>query len=323
MSLTRRKMIQGASALVFLAPMPARAGAATKMLDGPAFGGAWRLVLPIAADAEAARRVVEAVVEAVDAAMSPWRDDSEIARFNRSTVTGWHNISAMTCNVTAEAAEVSRLTGGAFDPTVGPLVARFGFGPITGDFARGDNILCRDDGLRKTDSALTLDLCGIAKGYALDLVGNSLRRLGMRDALIEMGGEVLALGAHPSGRSWQVAIEQPGARAFAVQRIIAPGTLALATSGHAPQGYGGLRGRISHLIDPITQRPALSALASVSVLAPTGARADALATALTVLGPDRGPQLARQINIPALFLIRRDSQIDEIITAGFDRHILA
>lgn len=322
MRLSRRKMILGASAVTLTAPLPALASAAIKVLDGPAFGSGWRLLLPVGADGDAARRVVGSVVGAIDAAMSPWRDGSEIARFNRSTRIDWQDISAATCTVTAEALEIARMTGGAFDPTVGPLVARFGFGPITGPAARGGAIQCRNGGLRKSDPSLTLDLCGIAKGHALDLIGNGLRQLGISDALIELGGEVLALGVHPSGRAWQVAIEQPGVRPFAVQRIIALGAQALATSGHAPQGYDGPRGQISHLIDPTTSRPALSTLASVSVLAPTGKRADALATALTVLGPDRGPQLAHQINIPALFLIRRNGRFDEITTAGFDRHIL-
>jgi thiamine biosynthesis lipoprotein len=323
MNLTRRDMIIAAGALAFLAPMPACADVTVQSLHGPAFGTAWRLVLPAGADADAARLAVEETVAAIDAAMSPWRPDSEVSRFNRSTRTGWQDASAETCAVVAEALEVSRLTNGAFNPTVGPLVARYGFGPITGSPGRADAIACRHGALRKTDPDLTLDLCGISKGHALDQIGARLRMQGISDALVELGGEVQALGVHPSGRPWQVAIERPGARPFAVQRIVTPGALALATSGHAPQGYSGPRGQISHLINPVTNRPALSALAAVSVLAPTGRRADALATALTVLGPGRGPELARRLNIPALFLIRRDHGIDEITTAGFDRHILA
>ncbi len=322
MTLTRRDLIIGAGALAFVAPMSARAGNMTQVLDGPAFGSAWRLVLPAGADTTAARRVVETAIGAIDAIMSPWRTDSEVSRFNRSAQTGWQDISAETCAVTAEALEIAHLSGGAFDPTIGPLVARYGFGPIAGPQAHAGRIGCRPAALRKSDPGLTLDLCGIAKGHALDRIGAQLRMQGI-SALIELGGEVLALGAHPSGRAWQIAIEAPGAQPFAAQRIVAPGSLALATSGHAPQGYNGPRGRISHLIDPATKRPALSALASVSVLAPTGCRADALATALTVLGPERGPALARRLAIPALFLIRRDGGIDEVTTADFDRHIIA
>lgn len=323
MTLTRRDMIIGMGALAFAAPMPVCAGNNVQILDGPAFGTAWRLVLPAGADADAARRTVMETVGKIDAAMSPWRPDSEISRFNRSTRTGWQDASAEICTVAAEALAVARLTGGTFDPTVGPLVARFGFGPITGSLGRADAIACRRGALRKSDPGLTLDLCGIAKGYALDRIAARLGLQGIGNALVELGGEVRALGRHPSGRPWQVAIERPGGRSFAAQRIITPGSLALATSGHAPQGSNGPRGQISHLIDPVNNRPALSALAAVSVLAPTGCRADALATALTVLGPKRGPGMARRLKIPALFLILRDHGVYEIATAGFDRHILA
>jgi len=323
MTFTRRDMIIGMGAFAFAAPVPVSAGNNVQLLGGPAFGTAWRLVLRAGADGDAARRTVMETVGKIDAKMSPWRPDSEISRFNRSSSTGWQDASAETCTVASEALAVARLTGGTFDPTVGPLVARFGFGPITGSLARADAIACRRGALRKSDPGLTLDLCGIAKGYALDWIAARLRSQGIGNALFELGGEVRALGRHPSGRPWQVAIERPGSRSFVVQRIVTPGSLALATSGHAPQGYSGPRGQISHLIDPVKNRPALSALAAVSVLSPTGCRADALATALTVLGPRRGPELARRLNIPALFLILSDHGIYEITTAGFDRHILA
>ena len=322
MNITRRDMIIGAGALAFAAPKPVVAEDVSQVLEGPAFGASWRLVLPAGADADAARRAVSDTVDGIDTLMSPWRPDSEVSRFNRSNRTAWQDASSETCAVVAEALEVARLTSGAFNPTVGPLVARYGFGPVTGSPGRADAIATRRGALRKIDPELTLDLCGIAKGYALDRIGARLRTLGIGNALVELGGEVLALGRHPSGRPWQVAIERSGTRSFAVQRIVVPGAFALATSGHLPQGYSGPHGQISHLIDPATNRPALGALAAVSVLATTGCRADALATALTVLRPRQGPVLARRLSIPALFQIRRDDDIDEITTAGFDRHIL-
>ena len=113
MTLTRRDVIIGVGALALVAPMPARARSAVQVLDGPAFGTAWRLVLPAAADAAAARGTVTATIDAIDAAMSPWRADSEVSRFNRSARTGWQGISAETSAVAAEALEVARLTDGA------------------------------------------------------------------------------------------------------------------------------------------------------------------------------------------------------------------
>lgn len=321
MILTRRDMILGGFALSLL---PARADAATQAIARPAFGSTWRMVLPADADALRARRVVERVIAQVDAAMSPWRADSDVARFNVSTSTDWQQMSAQTLAVITEAQDIARLTAGAFDPTVGPLVARYGFGPIQSETVIGYEALELDaTALRKSTADLTLDLCGIAKGDALDRAVAALRDAGFTDAVLELGGEVLAIGSHPAGRTWQVAIQHPGGDPVSAHRIVTPGPLALATSGHFPQGYTGLRGTNSHLIDPITQRPATGPLASVSVLATSGRRADALATALTVLGPEKGPALAQSLGISALFLIGNTVGFDEIMTATFADHFIA
>lgn len=319
MTLTRRDMIIGGLALSLL---PSGAAAATQAIGGPAFGSTWRMVLPADADAPRARAAVERIIAQVDAAMSPWRADSDVARFNVSTSTDWQQMSAETLAVIAEAQEVARLTGGAFDPTVGPLVARYGFGPIAGTASGYGAFELTATALRKAGAGVTLDLCGIAKGDALDRAVAAVRDAGIRDFLLELGGEVLAIGSHPSGRAWRAAIEHPRGGA-AAHRIVAPGRLALATSGHFPQGHMGARGSVSHLIDPATRRPATSALVSVSVLAGTGRRADALATAFTVLGPSDGPALARRLGVPALFLIAGATGLEDIMTATFADHIIA
>ena len=186
----------------------------------------------------------------------------------------------------------------------------------------------RRTALRKADPALTLDLCGIAKGYALDAILAALRERGVTHALIELGGEIAALGEHPAGRPWQVAIEVPGRQPVQAHRIIAPRGLAVATSGHAANGYQG-RVSLSHLIDPQSGRPAKQDLASVCVLAPSAMRADALATALAVHGLDRGVALATRLGVSALFLARRGAQgeaddgpLEETMTGDFAAHIV-
>ena len=161
MTITRRDVIIGACAQALHAPLPVHTNAAVQVPDGPAFGGAWRLVLSAGVDATADRDAVETSVLAIDTAMSPWRTDSEVSRFNRSAETDWQDISTETSTVTIEALEVARLTGGAFDPTVGPLVARYGFGPIAGPQARKGRLGCRPGALRKSDPGPRLDLCGI------------------------------------------------------------------------------------------------------------------------------------------------------------------
>ncbi len=312
---TRRHVLLAAAAFALAPALPAEA--AVRRLGGPAFGGSWRAVLPGNADGDAARRALAFEIASVDAAMSPYRSSSALVRFNAARDTGWLAVAPALAQVAASALSVATLTRGAFDPTLGPIVHRFGFGPIRG--GRGDPgaLSVRGDMIRKEDTVLTLDLCGIAKGHALDRMAASLVALGIPDFLIELGGEVIARGRHPDGRDWLVAVEQPGTTT--AQRIVRPSGLALATSGHSANGHP--RRRLSHIIDPLTARPAANGLAAVTVLAPNAERADALATALLVMGPERGPDLAEAQKIKALFLADDGGGIREIMTGGFADHV--
>lgn len=323
MRTTRRSLLLGAGATLLL-PRAAAAEAETAVIEGPAFGASWRVVLPAGADRDAAGAALRAIVKDVDAAMSPFRAGSEVGRFNAGDDTGWVAVPAPVRAVVAEALRVARLTGGAFDPTVGPLVGRWGFGPIT-RVAEGDHrdIEISPAGLRKADAALSLDLCGIAKGHALDRMAAALDGLDVPDWLVELGGEVRGRGRHPSGRAWHVGIERPLPGDFAFQCVVDPGGLALATSGDRVNGFDIGGRRHAHIIDPARRRPATGALASVSVLAPRGDTADALATALFALGAEAGPDFAALEAIPALFLLREGGGIRELATGGFDARIVA
>lgn len=321
---TRRQILIGSAAAMVCGLRPLAALAGTHSIGGPAFASHWRITLTRkdTAKADRIRDAVTAIVESVDRAMSPWRGDSDLSRFNASPSTGWFPASTATCTVVAESLAVAGLTGGAFDPTVGPLVRRFGFGPITGAAATPRAISVAPAAIRKTAPGQTLDLCGIAKGFALDRIAERLAGMRIDSALIDLGGEVRALGAHPDGRDWQVGIEVPGTHPLAIQRIIAPGGQAVATSGHAAQGHTG-RAALSHIIDPATGRPADQTLAAVTVLADTAMRADALATALTGLGARGGPALARRAGISALFLIPAPTGLAEVMTGRFADHLVA
>jgi thiamine biosynthesis lipoprotein len=312
---TRRSFLRTAAAagLALALPHPLRA---EQIFGGHAFGSSWRVVAPASADASAIRQTVARIVAETDAEMSPFRANSAISHFNRSEPGGWQDAPATLCEVAGAALKVAAATGGAFDPTIGPLVSRFGFGPVKGSPGGLGALWVRADGLCKTRAGVTLDLCGIAKGHALDRIAEALRP--EANLLIELGGEVRALGVHPAGRPWQVAVERPGA-GFAVQRIVAPGVLALATSGTAANGYDEGGRRLSHLIDPRMKRPLSGALASVTVLDASAMRADALSTALMVLGPERGVALARRLRIPALF----QTSGREVMTGDFERYVVA
>jgi thiamine biosynthesis lipoprotein len=260
-------------------------------------------------------------VAEVDAALSPYRAMSALSRFNRAAPFERVEMPDAMAEVLAEAFAVHEGSDGAFDPTTGPLVHRFGFGPITGRAGRVADIAVSGNAVWKTTSGSTLDLCGIAKGHALDLMAADLVADGARQFLLELGGEVRAYGQHPSGRDWRVAIEDPLSPSLRVRHVVAPGSMALATSGHRAQGLIGSI-PLSHVIDPRSARPATGFAASVSVLAATGMQADAWATALLALGAE-GPDFARARGLSALFILGPDVGGGSIITGAFGDHLIA
>jgi thiamine biosynthesis lipoprotein len=300
--------------------VPRMAWAATPVVGGAAFGSTWRLVSDMP-NADAAMPLVAGRVAAVDAAMSPYRAGSILSRFNRAAPGEAVDLPPGMARVVSAALDVARRTNSAFDPTVGPLVRRFGFGPITGDSSGGiDSVVMTDSALRKTDQGATLDLCGIAKGYALDDLTEVLIAQGAGDFLLELGGEVRAVGHHPSGRAWRVGIEDPFAPHLQARYVVVPGDLALATSGHSANGLIAPIAT-SHVIDPARARPATGFAGSVSVLAPDGMTADALATALLAMGAD-GPDFARRADIAALFVLGPADADASILTGDFAAHVL-
>lgn len=321
MVLTRRLFALGTLTFGTLAcpAMFRNAYAGTHVWQGRAFGSTWRYVGAEPLTSEALTGIEDIVAE-VDEQMSPYRDSSDLSRFNAHHGDGWQAMPSALCNVAGRALEIARFTAGAFDPTVGPAVNRFGFGPIQGANGRFEDILVEGDALAKRDVALTLDLCGLAKGYALDRIMQALLLHGAGDFLLELGGEVRTQGCHPSGRDWRIAIEDPTVDAVGVQFILVPRGQALATSGHHANGLSGPI-PTSHIINPRIQRPVAQFAASVSVLADTAMQADALATALTAMGP-QGPDFAERQGISALFIVAQSSPQTHITTGTFATHIL-
>jgi len=318
MTLTRREMILG---MLGTAVGPALAEAGGQVGGGLAFGSSWRIVMDDAVPLAQVRPMIEAVIVRVDRQMSPFRRHSDLSTFNAASGLDWQPMPRDICQVASEALRVAALTDGAFDPTVGPLVSRFGFGPIKGRSGHFSGVEVAERALRKVSPGLTVDLCGIAKGYALDQIVETLELADVANALVEVGGEVKALGHHPDGRPWKLAIVAPQVGAFQAQRIVAPERFALATSGHTVNGLSGPVAT-SHIIDPARDRPATTGLLSVSVLAPRAMEADALATGFCALGPEAGVDLARRLEVSALFIIETGSGSKEVTTGGFAKHVL-
>lgn len=274
-------------------------------------------------------------LEQVDRLMSMYDSTSELSRFNRQRDTVPVALSPEVIEVLAAAREVSSLTGGVFDVTVGPLVEAWGFDsggrpatlPADSVLERlsqsvGYDLLRVDAGTgtaAKSHPEMVVDLSGIAKGYAVDRVADALGAGGAAGFLVEIGGELRAHGAKPDGTPWRVAVERPEPGRRSIHQVIELGEHAIATSGSYRDYYERDGRRYAHLLDPVTRRPVSHAGTAVSVVAPTGMEADAWATALSVLGVERGFALAQRDDVAALFVWQTETGFTSQATDGFTR----
>lgn len=283
--------------------------------SGQAFGTSWGISGDDPAALKALGPVITALFDEIDKDLSPWRADSAISRFN-SDPKGV-DASPELSRVTQAGLDLAASSDGAFDPTVGPLVARWGFGPIThGATPNWRGLSLRQGRLSKTDPDLTLDLCGIAKGRALDRAAHLARAHGIGSALLDLGGELYALGQHPEGRDWRVAVENPLSNQPTDTVLHLPAGLSVATSGLGAQGYGRNGQVWGHIMDPATAHPVAGKLRSVTVMATDAMMADGWATALFAAGDAAGPEIARTQDIPAVFLFDTGTGLRQVETGG-------
>ncbi|MGI9432476.1 MAG: FAD:protein FMN transferase [Myxococcota bacterium] len=298
------------------------------LLGGDTMGTTWAVTLHAPHlprhERTRVRERVQAELDAVNGAMSTWDPDSELSRFNAHASLEPFKLSQPTLEVIAAARGVSERTGGAFDVTVGPLVAAGGFGagarvpgaaPDAAELAEirervGYTRLELDlatGTARKIHPGVRVDLSAIAKGYGVDRVADALLADGFGDFLVEVGGEVRAHGERPGGGGWRLAIERPEPDGRAVHAVVELSGRALATSGDYRSFYEAGGERVTHIVDPRVGRPVSHGLASVSVLHERAALADAWATALTVLGPEEGLRVATAEGL-AVYLIARSAE---------------
>jgi thiamine biosynthesis lipoprotein len=289
-------------------------------------GTTWSVKI-VAADMDRERQqaleaLVLAELDAVNEKMSHYLPTSELSRFNDSPESTPFPVSAELLEVLEEALEIGELTEGALDVTIGPLVDAWGFGPpgqppeppSEGEILRllaatGPAHMELDrqaSTVRKRTPGLRIDLSAIAKGYAVDRVAEALVAEGLDRFLVEVGGELRALGTGETGEPWRLAVERPRAEGRSIHLIVPLSTGSLATSGDYRNYYEVNGQRITHILDPRTGQPITHRLASVSVVDPLCIRADALSTALMVLGPDEGYRLAEELDLAALFLVRKE-----------------
>ena len=282
---------------------------------------------------------VNRLLRDVDAKMSTYRDDSELSRFNAAKSTEWIPVSNEMVDVVEHALQVSQLSDGAFDITVGPLVNLWGFGPDQ----RPDRVPTDEQiaaakaqlgyqhvhtrrqppALKKDRDDIYLDLSALAKGYAVDQVADYLENLGITDYMVEVGGELRLKGRNENGTPWRIAVERPTPGDRDVYSIMQLEDMGVATSGDYRNYFEQDGQRYSHTIDPRTGRPIDHRLASVTVIADSSMYADALATALLVVGPDEGDELAQQHGIAAYFIVKSSEGFDANATRPFEQFLVS
>jgi FAD:protein FMN transferase len=275
------------------------------------------------ADSTQLDRRIRDVLARINLLMSTWDHESELSRFNRFAGTDPFPVSTETFEVFRWSIEMGALTGGALDVTIAPVVEAWGFGAAPGEGAPPDPAtLARlqeatgvhhldldpaGQWVRKHRPDVQVDFSSIAPGYAADRVAATLaEEFGFTEFLVDVGGELVARGRNEAGQPWQVAVERPDGKGRSIARIVPLLDAAIATSGDY-RNYREVEGeRVSHILDPRTARPIRHPLASATVVDQMAVRADSLATALMVLGPDDGMALAEQLGLAALLLVRND-----------------
>lgn len=281
---------------------------------------------------------IRARLEELDERLSTFRETSEVSRFNADPGTDWFAVSAETVFILRQGIEVSALSGGAFDMTVGPLVDLWGFGPV-GEPTRvpaqveidallastGYELLqirASPPAVRRTRPGVQIDLSAIAKGYAVDELTVVLDNAGVGAYLVEIGGEVRARGVKTDGTAWRIAVESPVAGTRLVQSVVRLRDVAIATSGDYRNFFEHDGKRYSHTIDPRTGWPVAHDLGAASVISESAMHADAWATALLVLGPERGLETARREGLAANLIIRTAQGVKEIHTPAFEANLI-
>jgi len=286
-------------------------------------------------DLEKLTEKIDARLIELNRQMSTWDPASEISAFNHFHSTERFSCSAEFRTVVERALYFSESTGGAFDPTLQPLLNLWGFGsegddrtiPSDAQIAETqlktgwEKIEVKPDGLQKTDPDLSLALGAIAKGYGVDALAAILDEAGLTDWFVEIGGEVVARGVNPDGVPWRVGIQYPTTNPMdeRLQGILHMTNGAVATSGNY-RNYIEEEGELfSHILDPRTGRALHTRTAGVSVFAENCMDADGMATALYVMGPEAGLEWAeKHEGIEALFLIHGpDGEIFEKFSSGF------
>jgi len=292
--------------------------------------------LPAELKPERIQTEIDAILEKINRQMSTYLNDSELSQFNRSQETSWIDASKQLVEVLKQAQHVSALTSGAFDVTVGPLVNLWGFGPSPGiDQVPSEQqireamsrvgytalqVRSSPPAIRKDRPDVYVDLSAIAKGYAVDAVAGHLQALRIDDYMVEIGGEIQAKGRNARGTFWKIAIEKPSSGSRSLHTVIELHDVGMATSGDYRNYFEKQGRRYSHTIDPKSGRPVIHELASVTVAHPSTLYADAMATALMVLGADAGFRFAEEHKLAVFFIVHSEDGFYDRASTAFGQY---
>ena len=286
-------------------------------LGGPTMGTRWSVLTDTPPTDPTLQSQLQAAVDEVDTQMSTWKPDSDLMRLNAAPLDAWVALPDRLMSVLAAGLSVSRQTKGAFEMNVGDAVRAWGFGPNTIDLGaiRTASSIQRvpattaleldpANSRARKSAPLALDLSGIAKGYAVDRLAETATQSGITQALCIIDGEARAIGTKGNGRPWAVGIDMPDETVTGQHSTLALEDMAVATSGDYRHFVTVAAARLSHTIDPRRGAPLVKPPASVTVLSRSCMLADAMATALMVMGDETGASFAQDHTISALFLRR-------------------
>lgn len=292
-------------------------------LNGPTMGTRWSVLLYMTAgfNPKPVQDALQAAVNEVDAQMSTWRPDSDLMQLNTAPVGEWTKVPQRLMEVLRLALDIGRSSDDAFDIGMGDAVNAWGFGSVATDqglIRQALEIPRRpthetleldiDGGRVRKAAPVTLDLNGIAKGYGVDRLAETLQNFDISSGLVGIDGEMRALGLRPDGEPWAIAVEAPVRNCRTPHSILGLQDASVATSGDYRRWVTIEDRCLSHTMDPRRGAPLMQSPASVTVVARTCAEADAWATALMVLGPVTGGELARCLRLDVLFLVRDAEQ---------------
>ncbi len=284
-----------------------------------------------APDAETLQTDIDGMLARFDEEASTWRSDSDIARFNAAPAGTCMDMPSSVLDMVRLAETLNRESNGAFDVTVGPLLKLWGFhgDPQLQEVPNADALAAamqmvgqqhlhvRESQLCK-DVALTVELSSVGAGYMVDRVSERLEHYGIKNYMVEMTGELKAVGHKPGDRPWRIAIEEPRDDNRVAQMILSLDGEGVSTSGDY-RNYFELDGqRFSHTFDARTGKPVMHRLAAVTVLDPSAARADGLSTVLMIMGEKAGWDYAIAHDLAAFFVVRDGDTFESRVTPRFD-----